>query len=69
MRLHERFDWDPAKARLNEVEHEVAFQEARLVLEQDDGDIYLIESYDDEHSRHEADLLQEAFLRDEGGEG
>jgi hypothetical protein len=23
----------------------------------------------DEHSRHEADLLQEAFLRDEGGEG
>ncbi len=23
----------------------------------------------DEHSRHEADLLQEAFLQDEGGEG
>jgi uncharacterized DUF497 family protein len=53
MNLHERFDWDQAKATLNEAEHDVTFEEAKLVLEQDDGDIYLIEFYDDEHSVRE----------------
>ena len=50
MRFHDRFEWDSAKAILNESQHEVTFKDASMVLGQDDGDLHLIEFYDDEHS-------------------
>jgi uncharacterized DUF497 family protein len=53
-KLHTRFEWDNDKAAQNEsAHHGVTFDDAREVLEQEDGDIYLIESYDDEHSDKE----------------
>jgi uncharacterized DUF497 family protein len=53
MRFHERFEWDPDKAAINEVEHDVTFNDARIILEQDDAEVFLIESYDDDHSARE----------------
>jgi uncharacterized DUF497 family protein len=48
-----RFDWDAAKARQNRAAHDISFDEAAIVLGQDDAEIYLLEFYDDEHSTGE----------------
>lgn len=53
MQLHERCQWDPEKAKANVLQHGVKFEDARDVLEQADGEIYLLDSYDDEHSGEE----------------
>src|SRR5437762_570466 len=50
MRLHHRFEWHEAKARENLQKHGVSFDDAQVVLSDDDGDIFHIEMYDDEHS-------------------
>lgn len=44
-----RFEWDPAKARLNERKHDVTFEEARTVFADDDAVLVA----DPEHSSSE----------------
>jgi uncharacterized protein len=53
MRLHRRFEWDSKKAGMNMRRHDLSFDDAATVLGQHDGEIYLIEEYDDEHSHEE----------------
>jgi uncharacterized DUF497 family protein len=53
MRLHRKFEWDRRKAKLNIRRHRVSFDEAATVLAEENGDIHLIEEYDDEHSDEE----------------
>lgn len=53
MRLHWRFEWDKKKAVQNLRRHGVMLDDAAVVLGQEDGDFYLIEDYDDEHSNKE----------------
>jgi uncharacterized DUF497 family protein len=54
MKLHRRFEWDKAKAAENSRRHGVTFEQALKILGQEDGDLYLFEDYDDEHSDEEA---------------
>ena len=44
-----RFEWDPDKARKNEIKHGVSFEEAQSVFD----DEYAQELYDEEHSEDE----------------
>jgi uncharacterized DUF497 family protein len=49
MRLHHEFEWDPRKAAANWNKHRVTFEEAEVVLGDDEGDVYHVEAPDDEH--------------------
>ncbi len=53
MRLHENFEWDEDKAAKNLKKHGVSFDDAALVLSDEDGDTYHVEEYDSEHSTEE----------------
>jgi len=53
LRLHERFEWDAAKAKANLRKHSVSFDDAAAVLADESGDRFQIEEYDDEHSMDE----------------
>jgi uncharacterized DUF497 family protein len=53
MMLHEHFEWDEAKARKNLKKHSVSFDDAALVLADDEGDKFHIEEFDDENSDDE----------------
>lgn len=53
MMLHENFEWDEAKARRNLKKHGVSFDDAALVLADEDGSTFHVEEYDDEHSTNE----------------
>jgi len=44
-----KFEWDPNKARKNELKHGVSFEEAKSVFD----DEYAHEIYDEEHSDSE----------------
>lgn len=73
-----RFDWNPEKARLNELKHDgVTFEQAAMAF----YDQWSIEEFDDEHSNREeqrftiigmaqTDLLRVSFTirEDESGE-
>ncbi len=50
MRLHDEFEWDPRKAAANWKKHGVRFEEAAVVLADDEGDAYHVDEPDDEHS-------------------
>jgi len=50
MRLHEHFEWDEGKAQRNLKKHGVSFDDAALVLADEDGDTFHVEEYDDRHS-------------------
>lgn len=50
MRLHHNFEWDEEKARSNLKKHGVTFEDASLVLSDDEGDTFHVEEYDVQHS-------------------
>jgi uncharacterized DUF497 family protein len=54
MRFHDKFEWDPRKAKANARKHDgVTFDDAAAVLGDDQADVYHVEAYDDEHSTDE----------------
>lgn len=53
MMLHENFEWDEDKARKNLKKHSVSFDDAALVLTDEDGDTFHIEEFDRQHSADE----------------
>jgi uncharacterized protein len=53
MVLHEHFEWDEDKAATNLKKHGVSFDDAALVLADEDGDRFHVEEYDGEHSAGE----------------
>src|SRR4051812_48412799 len=53
MKLHDQFEWDPRKAKINLAKHHVTFEYAAEVLGDDDGDFNHVEEYDDAHSMSE----------------
>jgi len=50
LRLHYEFEWDPRKAAANWKKHSVRFDEAAVVLADDEGDAYHVDEPDEEHS-------------------
>ena len=48
--LHENFEWDEDKAQKNLKKHGVSFDDAALVLTDEDGDAFHVEEYDWQHS-------------------
>jgi uncharacterized protein len=53
MMLHDNFEWDEDKARTNLKKHRVSFDDAGLVLADEDGDKFHVEEYDRRHSAAE----------------
>jgi uncharacterized DUF497 family protein len=53
MRLHDSFEWDEDKAAKNFTKHCVSFDDAALVLADQDGDSHQIEEFDVLHSDDE----------------
>lgn len=51
--LHENFEWDEDKARKNLKKHGVSFDDAALVLADEDGDTWHVEEFDEEHGDEE----------------
>ena len=51
--LHENFEWDEDKAQRNLKKHGVSFDDAALVLSDENGDRFHVEEYDPEHSTGE----------------
>lgn len=46
-KLHEDFEWDPAKAEANQAKHGVSFHDAAFVLSDAEGDRFHLEIVDD----------------------
>src|SRR4029079_2920777 len=53
MMLHDNFEWDEDKANRNLKKHGVRFDDAALVLADDDGSAFHVEEYDGVHSSGE----------------
>lgn len=53
MALHENFEWDEAKAERNLKKHSVSFNDAALVLADEEADRFHVEEYDEGHSSDE----------------
>src|SRR5438132_13954915 len=53
MMLHENFEWDEDKAQKNLKKHGVSFDDAAFVLSDEDGVVFHVEEYDQQHSRGE----------------
>jgi uncharacterized DUF497 family protein len=53
MMLHENFEWDEEKARKNLKKHGVSFDDAALVLADEEADKYHVDEYDRGHSTDE----------------
>ena len=53
MRLHDKFEWDDAKARANLRKHGLAFDTAAFALADPEGDFYHHEQLDEAHSAAE----------------
>jgi uncharacterized protein len=53
MQLHDNFEWHENKAKKNLKKHSVSFEEAAHVLADEEGDIYHVEEFDDDHSDEE----------------
>jgi uncharacterized protein len=53
MMLHEHFEWDENKSQKNLKKHGVSFDDAALVLADDEGDRFHVEEYDSKHSNGE----------------
>jgi uncharacterized protein len=50
MRYHNDFEWDTKKAKTNLTKHGVSFEDAKAVLEDDEAELYHVETFDDAHS-------------------
>src|SRR6266852_6200108 len=53
MILHDHFEWDEGKAQKNLKKHGVSFDDAALVLADEDGNVFHLEEYDRQHSTGE----------------
>ncbi len=53
LRLHDRFEWNSAKAKANLRKHAVSFDDAATVLADEQGERFHVEEYDDAHSMEE----------------
>ena len=53
MMLHENFEWDKDKAQKNLKKHGVSFDDAALVLSDEEGGMFHVEEYDRQHSTGE----------------
>ena len=53
MRYHDAFEGDLQKAKTNRRKHGVSFEHAMAVLEDDQAEVYHVESFDDAHSMAE----------------
>ena len=53
MQLHDQFEWDAAKAKINLKKHGVSFDTAAFVLSDVDADLYHHEQHDDHHDHEE----------------
>ena len=53
MALHDNFEWDEDKARRNLKKHGVSFNDAAVVLADEDGERFHIEEFDQQHSADE----------------
>ena len=53
MMLHENFEWDEDKAQKNLKKHGVSFDDAALVLADENAETFHIEEYDRQHSSGE----------------
>ncbi|HYV38964.1 MAG TPA: BrnT family toxin [Gemmataceae bacterium] len=53
MMLHDNFEWDDDKAKRNLKKHGVSFDDAALVLSDEDGDKFHVEEFDRQHSAGE----------------
>jgi uncharacterized DUF497 family protein len=53
MMLHDNFEWDEEKAQKNLEKHGVSFDDAALVLSDEDGGRFHVEEYDHQHSTAE----------------
>jgi uncharacterized DUF497 family protein len=53
MMLHENFEWDEDKARKNLRKHAVSFDDAALVLADEQGNVFHIDEYDSQHGAGE----------------
>jgi uncharacterized DUF497 family protein len=65
MMLHDNFEWDEDKAEKNLKKHGVSFDDAALVLSDQDGDVFHVEEYDDPHSTGEDRYLTTASHPDD----
>ena len=53
MGLHENFEWDEVKAQRNFKKHGVSFDDAALVLSDEQAEFYHVEEFDSSHSGSE----------------
>src|ERR1051326_4297879 len=67
MVLHDNFEWDENKARLNLKKHGVSFDDAALVLADDQGEVFHVEEFDDRHSADEDRYVTTASHPDDRG--
>jgi uncharacterized DUF497 family protein len=65
MVLHENFEWDEDKADKNLKKHGVSFDDAALVLADEEGDQFHVEEFDREHSTGEDRYLTTASHPDD----
>jgi uncharacterized DUF497 family protein len=57
MRLHDNFDWDPAKAATNLTKHGVTFPDAARVLSDNEGSTHHVEREDQRRSYGEVRIV------------
>jgi len=57
LRLHDRFEWNAAKAKANLRKHAMSFDDAAIVLADEEGERFHVEEYDDaqQHGRRPLD--------------
>ena len=67
MMLHDNFEWDEDKAQKNLKKHGVSFDDAALVLSDEDGDTFHVEEYDRQHSADEDRYVTTASHPDDRG--
>ncbi len=53
MKYHNEFEWDLAKAKVNQKKHGVTFELAAVALGDEQAEIFHYEEYDDAHSMEE----------------
>jgi uncharacterized protein len=67
MMLHKHFEWDEDKAQKNLKKHGVSFDDAALVLSDEEGDRYHVEEFDEQHSNGEDRYVTTASHPDDRG--
>jgi uncharacterized protein len=65
MQLHVHFEWDENKAKKNLKKHMVSFEDAAYVLADEEGDVYQIDEFDDDHSDEEDRYVTTASYPDD----